>query len=253
MHRIVSALSICFVAAIPLSGAMADEGKLRLNFDNAPTLTAEPSGPDITLDELLSVSPRTEGLKMSLETQPDGPAESPLFGLGYGDQAYGLSYELFTSFAGRSANRFGLSGLNTGGVGRGITLNSDLSLGPRADDDGRLWQVGGKLGYGGFEFGADFARESSLTDQAEYRDYRLGLSYAGDSWRVGMQYMRSLQDGGQDNLLGVADAIEFGGVWSVSNSVYLVGGVQFWDQQELSITDGQSRDALIFLGTRIQF
>ena len=248
----LAVLSSLVVATAALSGAIAEESKLRLNFDNAPAVSldqAENAG--TTLDELLAVSPRTEGLNMSLSS-PEGDVDSTGVGVGFSDRAYGMNYELFTSYAGTGAERFGLSGLNTGGLGRGLSLNDDLSLNPYTPSDSRMWQVGGKLGYGGFSLGADFARELSLTDQAEYRDYRLGVSYSGESWRVGMQYMRSLQ-ASEDSLLGVADALEFGGVWSLSSSVDLVGGVQFWDQQELSITDGQSRDALVFFGTRIQF
>lgn len=235
-----------------LSGAIADESKLRLNFDDAPTVSLGQSTANTTLDELLSVSPRTEGLNMSLSNADTGNEDTSALGLGFSDRAFGVNYEFFTSFAGSGADRFGMSGLNTGGLGRGLSLNDELSLNPEDTSDSRLWQVGGKLGYGGFSVGADFARESSLSDQAEYRDYRLGLSYAGETWRVGMQYMRSLQ-ATQENLLGVADALEFGGVWSLNASVDLVGGVQLWDQQELNITDGQSRDALVFFGTRIQF
>jgi len=242
---------ICGLAA-PI-GAAAEDGKLRLNFDAAPTVSADISAQDTTLDELLSVSPRVEGLNMSVGTAVEADSGKPSIEVGFGDRAYGVNYEFFTSYAGSGADRHGLSGLNTGGLGRGISLNEDLSLSPAGESgDGRLIQVGGRLGYGGFSFGADFARESSLTEQAEYRDYRLGVTYAGESWRVGMQYMRSLQ-ASEQNLLGVADALEFGGVWSVNSSVDVVGGVQFWDQQELNITDGQSRDALVFFGTRIQF
>lgn len=240
------------LSAAALSGASAEENKLRLNFDNAPAVSlGSPTIGDTTLDELLAVSPRTEGLNMSLSTEDDSVSGTGL-GLSFSDRAYGLNYELFTSFEGSGADRFGLSGLNTGGLGRGLSLNEDLSPNPDAPSNSRLWQVGGKLGYRGFSVGADFARESSLAESAEYRDYRLGVSYAGESWRVGMQYMRSLQ-ASPESLLGVADALEFGGVWSLSSSIDLVGGVQLWEQQELTLTDGQSRDALVFFGTRIQF
>lgn len=246
------AISALVLSAAALSGVSAEESKLRLNFDNAPTVSLGPSTiSETTLDELLAVSPRVEGLNMSLSA-PESSSDRTELDVGFSDRAYGLNYELFTSFAGSGADRFGLSGLNTGGIGRGLSLNEELSLNPDAPSDSRMWQVGGKLGYGGFSVGADFARESSLTEQAEYRDYRLGVSYAGNSWRVGMQYMRSLQ-ASQESLLGVADALEFGGVWSLSSSIDLVGGVQLWDQQALSVTDGQSRDALVFFGTRIQF
>lgn len=247
------AISALLFSTAALSGVSADEGKLRLNFDNAPTVAIDTSeSSETTLDELLAVSPRAEGLNMSLST-PDGAADGAGVGVGFSDNAYGVNYEVFTNYDGNGADRFGLSGLNTGGLGRGLSLNDDLSLlAPGDSADSRLWQIGGKLGYGGFSVGADFARELSLADQAEYRDYRLGVSYAGDSWRVGMQYMRSLQ-ANEDSLLGIADALEVGGVWSLNRSIDLVGGVQFWDQQELSITDGQSRDALVFFGTRIQF
>jgi hypothetical protein len=250
LRRLV--ISVLVFSTAALSGAIADESNLRLNFDNAPSVTLAPTATDTTLDELLSVSPRNEGLNMSLSAPASEGDLLGAVGVGYSDRAYGVNYEFFTNVAGSGADRFGLSGLNTGGLGRGLSLNDELSLNPDATSDSRLWQVGGKVGFGGFSVGADFARESSLTDQAEYRDYRLGLSYAGDTWRVGMQYMRSLQ-ATQENLLGVADALEFGGVWSLNQSIDLVGGVQLWDQQELSIADRPSRDALVFFGTRIQF
>lgn len=230
----------------------AEETKLHLNFDEAPSVSIAPSASEITLDELLSVSPRVEGLNMSVDAGDSAGAKGSQIGVGFSDSAKGVDYEVFTSFAGNGANRFGLSGLNTGGIGRGISLNSDLSLSPGAITDSRQWQVGGRLGYAGFSLGADFAREFSQADAAEYRDYRLGVTYAGQSWRIGMQYMRSLQ-ASEENLLGVADALELGGVWNLNRSIDLIGGVQFWDQQELSATDNANRDALIFVGTRIQF
>jgi len=247
-------VSVTLPVAVALAAfsAVADDAKLRLNFEEAPSVSLAPSASEITLDELLSVSPRGEGLNMSVGAGETAGGQGSEIGLGYSDSAQGVSYEVFTSFAGNGSDRFGLSGLNSGGLGRGISLNGDLSLNPGAPADTRQWQVGGRLGYAGFSLGADFAREYSQAEAAEYRDYRLGVTYAGQSWRVGMQYMRSLQ-ASEENLLGVADALELGGVWNLNRSIDLIGGVQFWDQQELSATDNANRDALIFVGTRIQF
>ncbi|WP_416898732.1 MAG: hypothetical protein ACMVY4_03090 [Minwuia sp.] len=234
-----------------LSPVQADEGKLRLNFEQAPAATLDGRQGGLTVDELLSVTPRSKSLNIDTDNVGPSGRDLPQVRLGYDDEAFGVEYRLFTNIGG-DTDRTGISGLGSRGLGRGISLNDDLSLSDAAGDDGGLLQIGGRLGYGGFSVGADFGRESRLRDQAEYRDYRLDLSYGGQNWRVGMQYMRSLQSR-EESLLGVADALEFGGVYNLNRSIDLVGGVQFWDQQNLSDLDEQSRDALIFVGTRIQF
>ncbi|WP_417519877.1 porin [Minwuia sp.] len=234
------------------STAAAEDAELRLNFKNAEVTRLAPETSELTLDEMLAVSPRSNGLNMSVQMPGPTGDDIPEIGLGFGDSAYGVDFEFFTNFAGRGADRVGLSGIGSSGVGRGLSLNEDLSLDPGAHADGAIWQFGGRVGYSGFSVGADFAREQARRNQAEYRDYRLGVSYKGSSWLVGMQYMRSLQSR-SENVLGSSDALEFGGVWNLNSSVDLIGGVQFWDQEEISATDSQSRDALIFVGTRIQF
>jgi hypothetical protein len=243
------------IAAGLVAASAAVSEELRLNFDNAPTLTVEDPASVATLDDLLSLTPRLSGLNMTVEALDQGAADTGAFRLGYGQSAGGVDLNVFTGIAGVDGGRFGHSRMQPMGGPRELSLEDDLILSSDPALAGRdsLLQVGGSIGYGGLSFGADFARETRLQNQAEYRDYRLGVGYRGADWGVRMQYMRSLSSG-QETLLGVSDAIELGGVWSVTGSVDLVGGIQFWDQQTLGDLDASNdRDALVFFGTRIQF
>jgi len=242
------------LAVLPgfLNPGLADEDTLRLNFDQSSTPRAEGAAVT-TLNELLSLSPRSPGVSMSIDPSDEGIDTLPRIGLGFGDRALGLDYELFASVAGVRGERIALSPLQANSINQPLGLSDFISLGDALPEQEHVWLVGGRVGFGGFSVDADFSRQSRLQDQAEYRDYRLGLSYGGSNWRVGMQYMRSLSSA-EDALTGVADAVEFGGSWNLNRSVNLIGGIQFSDQADFgSLDNGSARDAMIFFGTRIQF
>lgn len=236
------------------AAAQAQEGTLRLNLQApAKDASVQDAPAAATLDELLSMTPRASGLNLNLDADRAHAEDMPDVRLDFGDQAAGVGYQIFGSVGDARGDRVGISGLQAQGLSLGAPASGPLALAAPDDSRGGEWRVGGRIDYAGFSFGADMAREWRLAEGAGVRDYRLGMSYGGEDWRVGMQYMRSLS-GDQQRLTAISDAVELGGVWNVSRSVNLVGGVQLWDQEDISSLDSDSqRAALIFLGTRIQF
>lgn len=248
--RHIAALGFGIVCAS--GAASAEQGALRLHFEPQAQTDADP-GTAPTLEEMLSMTPRVSGLQLNLDTPAAQDDQGSRVRLDYGDRTSGVGYQVFGSVGDAPGGRFGISGLQPRRLDLGAPESAPLSLAGPAEAQNGQWRVGGRIDYAGFTFGADMAREWKLDQGASVRDYRLGMSYGGDEWRVGMQYMRSLS-GNQERLTAVSDAVELGGAWNVAGSVNLVGGVQLWDQTDPTALDADSqRAALIFLGTRIQF
>lgn len=240
--------------ACAAGAAAAEEGTLRLHYQAPQQAAPAAGGPtSATLEEMLSMTPRVNGLNLRLDAEESADEATPRVRLDYGAENDGVGYQVFGSVGDTATDRVGISGLESQSLSLGAPETGSLSLAqPQSGQDGE-WRVGGRIDYAGFTFGAGMTREWRMTRDTDFRDYRLGMSYGGEDWRVGMQYMRSLA-GSQERLTAISDAVELGGVWSLNRSVNLVGGVQLWDQNDLSDLDSESeRAALIFLGTRIQF
>lgn len=208
------------------------------------------------LVDLLTLTPRdggqsAGGLNLSVE-----PAETQAgisrVGVDFTDRALGVDFTFFGS-VGDTAPRYGVSSLAPAEPVTRFALSA-ASVDPTFDPErGNAWQVGGRIGYDGFSFGADLAQGDDLVLGRLLTDYRLGMSYAGANWQVGLKYVRSLSERDQQ-IPDIADALEIGGAWQLNGSIGLVGGIQFWDQGPSAGLDSETnRDALIFLGTRIQF
>lgn len=208
------------------------------------------------LIDLLSLTPRDggePGAALNLSVEPSGTETgSPRVGIDFSDRAMGLDFTVFGS-VGDTAQRYGVSSLAPAEPVSRFGLSA-ASVDPTFDPErGNAWQVGGRIGYDGFSIGADLAQGDDLKLGRLLTDYRLGMSYAGSNWQVGLKYVRSLSER-QQQQPDTADALEIGGAWQLTGSVGLVGGIQFWDQGPSAALDSEtSRDALIFFGTRIQF
>ncbi len=241
-------------------GAGQAGGTLRLvapSDSDVPTLSGIDRRDAPALIDLLSLTPRAvgrgaTGLNLSIET-PDGGASGTRVGLDFSDRALGVDYTVFGS-VGDTPDRNGVSSVAAADPILRPTLSAaavDPTFNP---DRGSAWQVGGRIGYDGFSIGAGLAQGDDQRLRRLLTDYRLGLRYAGSNWQVGMSYVRSLSESGAATQPDVADALEIGGAWQLNGSIGLVGGIQFWDQAPATGLDSEtSRDALIFLGTRIQF
>lgn len=209
------------------------------------------------LIDLLSLTPRDggePGAALNLSVEPSGTETgSPRVGIDFSDRAMGLDFTVFGS-VGDTAQRYGVSSLAPAEPVSRFGLSA-ASVDPTFDPErGNAWQVGGRIGYDGFSIGADLAQGDDLKLGRLLTDYRLGMSYAGSNWQVGLKYVRSLSERQQQQQPDTADALEIGGAWQLTGSVGLVGGIQFWDQGPSDALDSEtSRDALIFFGTRIQF
>ncbi|WP_281019258.1 MULTISPECIES: hypothetical protein [unclassified Minwuia] len=208
------------------------------------------------LVDLLTLTPRDGrqiggGLNLSVEPS-ETQTGTPRVGVDFTDRALGVDFTLFGS-VGDTAQRYGVSSLAPAEPVARFALSA-ASVDPTFDPErGNAWQVGGRIGYDGFSFGADLAQGDDLKLGRLLTDYRLGMSYAGTNWQVGLKYVRSLSEREQQ-IPDTADALEIGGAWQLNGSIGLVGGIQFWDQGSSAGLDSEAnRDALIFLGTRIQF
>ncbi|MDF1722097.1 MAG: hypothetical protein P1U65_15605 [Minwuia sp.] len=209
------------------------------------------------LIDLLSLTPRAggsgvTGLNLSIETSEAG-AGGQRVGIDFSDRALGVDYSVFGS-VGDTPDRNGVSSLTTAAAISRPGL-SVAAVDPTYDPErGSAWQVGGRIGFDGFSIGAGLAQGDDQRLRRSLTDYRLGLRYAGSNWQVGMSYVRSLSEGAATTQPDVADALEIGGAWQLNGSIGLVGGIQLWDQGTATSLDSEtSRDALLFLGTRIQF
>lgn len=235
-------------------------GTLRLvapSNSDVPTLAGIDRRDEPALIDLLSLTPRagglgTTGLNLSIATENAG-ASGTRVGLDFSDRALGVDYAVFGS-VGDTPDRNGVSSVATADTISRTTLSA-ASVDPTFDPErGSAWQVGGRIGYEGFSIGAGLAQGDDQRLRRLLTDYRLGLHYAGSNWQVGMSYVRSLSESDAATQPDVADALEIGGAWQLNGSIGLVGGIQFWDQGPADGLDSEtSRDALIFLGTRIQF
>lgn len=231
--------------------AEAGEGTLKLvpgpNAESAPLLTHG----DESVADLLRVTPRGGALDFS-GTGGDFDLTAPRAGIGYADSVYGLDVMLFGTVGLGESAREGVSGLETAGiVGNRTQRLTDVDPTAPEERTGEI-QVGGSIDFGGLAVGADVAQENDLVLGRALTDYRLGMSYAGTGWQVGLQYMRSLSVRASDTT--EVDAVEFGGLWQLSSSMDLVGGIQYWNQADSdNIDSAANRAALIFFGTRIQF
>lgn len=224
---------------------------------DVPTLSGIDRRDAPALIDLLSLTPRAggagaSGLNLSVET-PDAGTSGTRVGLNFSDRALGVDYAVFGS-VGDTPDRNGVSSVAAADTISRPALSA-AAVDPTFDPErGSAWQVGGRIGYDGFSIGAGLTQGDDQRLRRLLTDYRLGVRYAGSNWQVGMSYVRSLSESNATTQPDVADALEIGGAWQLNGSIGLVGGIQFWDQ---GLSDGldsdTSRDALIFLGTRIQF
>ncbi len=222
---------------------------------DVPTLSGIDRRDAPALIDLLSLTPRAggsgdTGLNLSIATPEAGGTR---VGIDFSDRALGVDYAVFGS-VGDTPDRIGVSSVAAAEpVSR--TILSAASVDPTFNPErGSAWQVGGRIGYDGFSIGAGLAQGDDQRLRRMLTDYRLGLRYAGSNWQVGMSYVRSLSETNAAAQPDIADALQIGGAWQLNGSIGLVGGIQFWDQAPADGLDSEtSRDALIFLGTRIQF
>lgn len=217
-----------------------------------------PSATDALLAEQLPVSPRYEGLELSLTELDPTSGVTPGLKFGLGHQMDDIGISVFGTFGG-ATHRNGLvpsqSGIFGSSISDAYTITSPELGTPDQISD---YRVGGQLAYSGLAFGIGFAQDQDLRNGTAFNDYRFGLSYGLDNWRVGLNYTRSLSLVDQQRTSEFADSVELGGSWKLSDSFMLRGGIQYWEQSRVDLATDSSTgvyasETTFFLGTQLRF
>lgn len=254
------------LASIPASADTAgeadgiDTGFLRLvpPGNNTAPDGLLPTTNDEVLATQLPVSPRYGGLELSLTDDDIDSGVVPGLSLGFGHRIDDIGISVFGTIGG-GTHRDGLAAVAPMRFGSG-NYNTYAIETPEPQSAAMVsdYRFGGQLAYGGLAFGVGFAQDLNLRDGTSFNDYRLGLSYGLDNWRVGLNYTRSLSLIDQQRTSEFADALELGGSWQLSEDFMLRGGVQYWEQSRVDLSTDTSSgviasEATIFFGTRLRF
>lgn len=234
-----------FLRLVPPGDSQAPDGLL-------------PSATDALLAEQLPVSPRYEGLELSLTDLDPATGVMPGLKFGLGHQMDDIGISVFGTFGG-ATHRNGLVPSQSGIFGSDISdayaiTSPELGTPDQISD----YRVGGQLAYSGLAFGIGFAQDQDLRNGTAFNDYRFGLSYGLDNWRVGLNYTRSLSLVDQQRTSEFADSVELGGSWKLSDSFMLRGGIQYWEQSRVGLATDSSTgvyasETTFFLGTQLRF
>jgi predicted porin len=153
-------------------------------------------------------------------------------------------------------------GIGAAATGQDHSKNADYTrFGPRIHpqrDAAGNWQVGGTLGYSGFEVGANlgdhYAPGCEPGSNCKTNDFwDVGVALRVGSGAISAAYMASLprQPGPDD--VGRIDVFSLNAGYRVSPGFDIYGGVDWVDLNNTSDTGDQPVDTRFMLGTNLRF